>query len=84
MNTEETKAVVQTLVSQSLADHLGDVRDAEEDLWKLLGAAPLANDHPAYYSDNPFTIARARLIAAGLSSAMPEYALQVDDEAGQQ
>lgn len=34
----EVRAVlIEVLCSQALADHLGDVRDAERGLWKLLG-----------------------------------------------
>jgi hypothetical protein len=33
-------AIVKVLCSQALSDHLGDVRDAEVELWKLIGVEP--------------------------------------------
>lgn len=33
----DRSVIVEVLCSQALADHLGDVRDAERKLWKLLG-----------------------------------------------
>lgn len=71
MDDNEKKVLVEVLCSQALADHLGDVRDAESKLWRLLGAAPLSSDDDAYYSDSAFEITRARLRAAGYS--LPDY-----------
>lgn len=64
--------IVGVLCSLALADHLGDVRGAEEDLWKLLGVDKLDYYHPALDGDyNAFTITRARLEQAGLE--LPEH-----------
>lgn len=70
--------IVEVLCSQALADHLGDVRNAESQLWDLLGAPKLPSDHPAYYSDSPWQVTKARLQAAGLS--LPEYLGDFDDD----
>lgn len=69
--------IINVLCSQALADHLGDVRDAESDLWDILGVPKLSHDHPAYYSDSAYQITKARLRAAGLP--LPSY-LGDDDE----
>lgn len=71
MTGEEKATIVEVLCSQALADHLGDVRDAEQKLWKLIDAPELSSDHPAFDSYEAWPITRARLEAAGL--ALPEY-----------
>lgn len=45
--------IVGVLCSLALADHLGDVRWAEEDLWKLLGVDKLDYYHPANSRTRP-------------------------------
>lgn len=37
LDSTEQKLVCDFLVSAALADHLGDIRDAEGKLWQLLG-----------------------------------------------
>lgn len=69
------KVVIDVLCSQALADHLGDVRDAEEDLWKLLG---VPRPRGEFDSDNPWRNTRDRLKAAGLP--LPEHLKGDDDE----
>lgn len=71
MTDEERAIVVEVLCSQALADHLGDVRDAESKLWGLLGAAELSWDDPAWDTNLAWRITKARLGAAGL--ALPGY-----------
>lgn len=71
MSDEERATIIEVLCSQALADHLGDVRDAEDKLWTLLGVPPLPYDDPAWNSDSAFSIAKARLDAANLP--LPEY-----------
>jgi hypothetical protein len=77
MEDWERREVVATLCSQALADHLGDVRDAERHLWALLQVAPLPDNHPAWDSDSAWRITKARLDVAGI--ALPLH-LQGDDE----
>lgn len=77
MTDGEKAVVVEVLCSQALADHLGDVRDAESKLWRLIEAEPLSSDDPAYFSDSPFRLAKARLAANGI--ALPSH-LQGDDD----
>lgn len=79
MTDDERDVIVEVLCSQALADHLGDVRDAESKLWKLLDAPELDFDDPEYpdtYEAWPLT--RARLAKAGI--ALPDY-LRGDDDA---
>lgn len=44
MTDEEKAAIVEVLCSQALADHLGDVRDAERRLWSLIGVDRVVYD----------------------------------------
>jgi hypothetical protein len=45
LDKKTKKVIVEVLCSQALADHLGDVRDAEESLWTLIGSTgPLDTD----------------------------------------
>jgi hypothetical protein len=37
MNRDEKSVIIDVLLSQALADNLGDIRDAEDKLWKLIG-----------------------------------------------
>ncbi len=53
--------IVDVLCGQALADHLGDVRDEEDHLWKLLGIPELPDDHPAFDSDSAFVRTKGRL-----------------------
>lgn len=69
-------AIVDVLCSLALANHLGDVRDAESGLWALIGAPPLPPEHPAW-DKSAWRRTRTRLLAAGLS--LPDY-LADDDE----
>lgn len=78
MTDDEKAAVVDVLCGLALSDHLGDVRDAEEGLWKLLGADQLPSDHPARDSDSPWRITRARLQAANIP--LPAYLTSPDDD----
>lgn len=78
MTDDEKAVIIEVLCGQALADHLGDVRDEEEKLWKLLGAPRLHYSHPAHNSDSPFRVTRARLESAGYS--LPSYLQGPDDE----
>ncbi len=77
---DSRKLIVKALVSQSLADHLGDVRDAEDHLWKALGVPPLPSGHPLEYTDSVYRSTRARLLEAGLADLMPDYAIEEEGE----
>ena len=72
------QVIIEVLCSQALADHLGDVRNAERKLWKLLDVPELSYDDPAYDSDSVFTVTHARLKAAGYS--LPEWLRGEDDD----
>lgn len=77
---ETRKVIVRVLCGQALADHLGDIRDEEEDLWKLLGVPKLPYDHPAHDSPDAFRITHARLRVAGIP--LPEHLRGTDDDEG--
>lgn len=57
--------LIQVLCSQALADNLGDIRDAERGIWKLLGAAPLEEDDHEV-TESAFDVTEARLIQNGM------------------
>jgi hypothetical protein len=72
--TEEEKAViVDVLCGQALADHLGDVRDEELHLWRLLGIDRPVGDHNSAWRNT-----RATLDRAGI--ALPAHLAGPDDE----
>lgn len=71
-------AMIQTLAAQSLADHLGDIRDDEERLWHALEVPLLPYGHPANDYESVFKITRARLQEAGLD--VPEHLRNDDDD----
>lgn len=82
MNTEEHRRIqdkiIEALCSQALSDHLGDVRDAEEKLWEIIGVPRLPWNDPIWDKEySAYRITKARLNAAGLD--VPAY-LQNDDE----
>ena len=78
LSDEVRDAIIETLCGQALADHLGDVRDAERHLWAVLGAPDLPSDDPAWDSDSAWRMTRARLLAAGLP--LPEHLRGDDDD----
>jgi hypothetical protein len=70
--TDGDKAqIVAVLCSLALAENLGDVRDAEEGLWKLLDASKLPFGHPAWDADEAWPVTQARIATAGFS--LPEH-----------
>lgn len=77
MNAAEKAVIADVLCSQALADHLGDVRDAEADLWKLIEVPELPEDHPDRWSNSAWRETKARLRLAGL---LPEMFAQDDDD----
>lgn len=79
MTDDEKAVVIKVLCSQALADHLGDVRDAEEQLWQLLDAPKLPYNDPAWDAGSPFRITAARLRAAGYG--LPAHLRGEDEEA---
>lgn len=76
LDPEVEKVIVEVLCSQALADHLGDVRDAEAGLWKLLGVNPQTDDMLEYFSDSAWEVTKRRLILNSI--ALPEH-LQDED-----
>lgn len=77
LSDQERAVIVEVLCGQSLADHLGDVRDTEEKLWDLIGAPKLHYSHRSWNSDSAWQHTAARLKAAGIP--LPEH-LQVEDD----
>lgn len=77
MTPEEKAVIVEVLCGQALADHLGDVRDEEEQLWKLLGVPELDWHDPAWDYDSAWSTAKARLKKAGIP--LPEYLQSTED-----
>lgn len=73
MNDEEKAVIIDVLCGQALADHLGDVRDEELHLWRLLGV-----DRPVYEHDSAWRNTRATLQRAGLP--LPAHLAGDDDE----
>lgn len=78
LSDDEKAIIVEVLCGQALADHLGDVRDTEEKLWKLLDAPELPYNDPAWDADSAFSVTRARLRAVGLP--LPSYLSDSDDD----
>jgi len=78
MTDEERDIIVEVLCSQALADHLGDVRDAESKLWKLIGVPELHYTDPAWDTNSAFRVAKARLELAGIP--LPDYLRGDDDD----
>lgn len=70
--------IVAVLCGQALADNLGDIRDEERDLWKLLGIPELPGDHPSRYSDSAWRHTRDRLREA--REPLPEHLAGDEDE----
>lgn len=66
MDEKTREVIVDVLLTQALADHLGDVRDAEESLWKLLGVGPSGYGDAYGDGSSAFQIAKARLAGAGI------------------
>jgi len=77
LSDEVREAIVEVLCGQALADHLGDVRDAEEKLWKLLGAPELSYSDDDFNDTSAWSMTKARLAKAGLP--LPDY-LSDDEE----
>ncbi len=74
LTDDERATIIEVLCSQALADHLGDVRDAEVKLWGLLGVErrAIVRDH-----DTAWRNTKATLAAAGLP--LPSYHSGEDD-----
>ena len=64
--------IVEVLCSQALADHLGDVRDAELTLWKLIGI-----DSPVREEETAWRNCKRTLEESG--TPLPSYLLGDDD-----
>lgn len=73
MTPEEKAAIVEVLCGQALADHLGDVRDEELTLWRLIGV-----DEPVCDHDSAWRNTRDTLQLAGIP--LPEHLDSDDDE----
>ena len=66
------ETIIDVLCGQALADDLGDVRDGERKLWKLLGVDKPVNEHVSAWRNTEKTLKRAGL-------PLPEY---LRDDAG--
>lgn len=71
MTPEEKAIIVDVLCGQALADHLGDVRDAEGQLWSLLGVEDPVLDYDSAWQNTKATLTRNGI-------PLPTY-LQDDD-----
>jgi len=67
MTDQEKNVIVEFLCGSALADHLGDVRNAEVKLWKLLGV----ESRDIEEADNAFDATKATLKKHGI--ALPKY-----------
>lgn len=54
------EGIARALFSQASANHLGDIRNSEEILWRALGASDLPREHSMNWSAQPGYV-RARL-----------------------
>lgn len=76
MDEREKAIIIDVLCGQALADHLGDVRDEEWKLWRLLGV-----DRPVLDFDSAWRNTKATLSSAGLPlPAHLDYPDEDDDE----
>lgn len=66
MTEDEKATIVDVLCGQALADHLGDVRDAERKLWTLIGI-----DKPEYEDDSAFVNTQRTLYKHDIP--LPDY-----------
>lgn len=80
MTDDERATIVEVLCSLALSDHLGDVRDAEDKLFVLVGASDLNWDDPRHPTGDysAWQMTKARLRAAGIDP--PSYLGAWDDE----
>lgn len=70
INRAAMEIIADVLCGLALSDHLGDVRDAERDLWKLLGSPELTLEDPCRHSDSAWPATRHRLAILDL---IPDY-----------
>lgn len=59
LSEEHRAIIVDVLCGQALADHLGDVRDEERKLWRLLGVDRTVLDHDSAWRNTRDTLKRA-------------------------
>lgn len=76
MNNWEREKICDFLTSSALADHIGDVRDAEEYLWEALGFG-LELKEARYYADDGYDV--VKYMARNYDLPFPEYVLGDDD-----
>lgn len=67
------RAIVKFLMTSSLADHLGDVRDGESGLFAVLGISWSEIMENLGDWDNPYRPYRQVLIDHGLFDFLPDY-----------
>lgn len=66
LNRTQREKLIEVLCSQALADHLGDVRDAEVGLWELLGISEVCRDYDSAWQNTRATLERNAYM-------LPEY-----------
>ncbi len=79
-NEEVRATIVEVLCGQALADHLGDVRDKERKLWRLLGIeVDQYNSEPGddFEANEASTITFRRLKKHGIP--LPVYLGEVEE-----
>jgi hypothetical protein len=73
VNEQEKATIVDVLCGQALADHLGDVRDEELHLWRLLGV-----ERPVLEYDSAWRNTKVTLDRAGIP--LPPHLADSDDD----
>lgn len=68
MNPVEREVIVEVLCNLAIANDFGDVRQAEVDLWKMLGVTDLKYTH----GNNAWENTRDTLIENGMADLIPE------------
>jgi len=66
MTDEEKTIIVDVLCGQALADHLGDVRDAERQLWGLIGVTEICTENDSAWENTEATLKQHKI-------AVPSY-----------
>jgi len=80
MTNEEKEIIIDVLCGLALADHLGDVRGEELNLWKLLGLNPeeVMNKRDEYYDETKSIFQVTKKILEENEMQLPDY-LATDD-----
>lgn len=78
MTEDEKKKIMSVIAGQSIADHLGDVRDEETALWELLGVT-CQQRHEASNYESPFQDMKHIASVHGLTHLLPDWVGEGDE-----